>query len=133
MPLLDAIPRTRGVQGRPRHRPGRLFAEPRLRLRQVPPPPGPRHHSEDRPQKHSSRLRTGQDPLAVERTFAWPHRFKRLRIRYEIRADLHLGLQHHLLEKTPDLILKISQKVAGDVVRLDAVQVGLREALRAGR
>ncbi|MGW2112815.1 hypothetical protein ACWCPL_40815, partial [Streptomyces sp. NPDC001948] len=28
----------------------------------------------------------------VERTFAWLHQFKRLRIRYEIRADLHLGL-----------------------------------------
>ncbi|MGC3005487.1 IS5/IS1182 family transposase, partial [Streptomyces sp. G35A] len=28
----------------------------------------------------------------VERTFARLHQFKRLRIRYEIRADLHLGL-----------------------------------------
>ncbi len=28
----------------------------------------------------------------VEHTFAWLHQFKRLRIRYEIRADLHLGL-----------------------------------------
>ncbi|WP_425274813.1 transposase [Streptomyces viridosporus] len=28
----------------------------------------------------------------VERTFAWLHQFKRLRIRYEIRADLHFGL-----------------------------------------
>ncbi|MFD5520849.1 transposase [Streptomyces sp. NPDC127066] len=27
MPLLDAIPRIRGVRGRPRHRPGRLFAD----------------------------------------------------------------------------------------------------------
>lgn len=26
MPLLDAIPRIRGVRGRPRHRPGRPFA-----------------------------------------------------------------------------------------------------------
>ncbi|MFJ8871659.1 transposase, partial [Streptomyces sp. NPDC102473] len=30
----------------------------------------------------------------VERTFAWLHQFKRLRIRYEIRADLHLALLH---------------------------------------
>lgn len=27
MPLLDAIPRIRGIRGRPRHRPGRLFAD----------------------------------------------------------------------------------------------------------
>ncbi|WP_435840391.1 transposase [Streptomyces chartreusis] len=27
MPLLDAIPRTRGLVGRPRHRPRRLFAD----------------------------------------------------------------------------------------------------------
>ncbi|MEU4830535.1 transposase, partial [Streptosporangium sp. NPDC023615] len=28
----------------------------------------------------------------VERTFAWLNQFKRLRIRYEHRADLHQGL-----------------------------------------
>jgi transposase len=28
----------------------------------------------------------------VERGFAWLHAFKRLRTRYERRADLHLGL-----------------------------------------
>ena len=28
----------------------------------------------------------------VEATFAWLHQFKCLRIRYEIRADLHQGL-----------------------------------------
>ncbi|MGA5493836.1 transposase [Streptomyces cinereoruber] len=28
----------------------------------------------------------------VERTFAWLHQFKRLQIRYEVRADLHLDL-----------------------------------------
>ena len=28
----------------------------------------------------------------VERSFAWLHAFKRLRIRYERRADIHLGL-----------------------------------------
>ncbi|MGW0565554.1 transposase [Streptomyces sp. NPDC003016] len=34
----------------------------------------------------------GKTRWAVERPFAWLHQFKRLRIRYEIRADLHLGL-----------------------------------------
>ncbi|WP_190012389.1 transposase, partial [Streptomyces candidus] len=39
---------------------------------------------------HGSGL--GKTRWVVERTFAWLHQFKRLRIRYEIRADLHLGL-----------------------------------------
>ncbi|BAG16893.1 putative transposase [Streptomyces griseus subsp. griseus NBRC 13350] len=34
----------------------------------------------------------GKTRWVVERTFAWLHQFKRLRIRYGIRADLHLGL-----------------------------------------
>ncbi len=39
---------------------------------------------------HSSGL--GKTRWVVERTFARLHQFKRLRIRYETRADLHLGL-----------------------------------------
>ncbi|MFF9850949.1 transposase [Streptomyces litmocidini] len=34
----------------------------------------------------------GETRRVVERTFARLHRFERLRIRYETRADLHLGL-----------------------------------------
>ncbi|MFI8437854.1 transposase [Streptomyces sp. NPDC079020] len=34
----------------------------------------------------------GRSHWVVERTFAWLHQFKRLRIRNEIRADLHLSL-----------------------------------------
>jgi transposase len=39
---------------------------------------------------HGSGL--GRTRWVVEPTFAWLHQFKRLRIRYAIRADLHLGL-----------------------------------------
>lgn len=39
---------------------------------------------------HGSGL--GKTRWLVERTFAWLHQFKRLRIRLEIRADLHQGL-----------------------------------------
>lgn len=39
---------------------------------------------------HGSGL--GQVRWAAERAVAWLHRFKRLRIRYERRADLHQGL-----------------------------------------
>ncbi|WP_407699919.1 IS5 family transposase [Streptomyces liliiviolaceus] len=93
MPLLDAIPRIRGVRGRPRHRPGRLFADRGydydkyrrlLRARGITPKIA-RKGSD-----HGSGL--GKTRWVVERTFAWLHQFKRLRIRYEIRADLHLGL-----------------------------------------
>lgn len=66
---------------------------PRLRLRQVPAtPPAPRDSSENRPPwcPHGSGL--GKTRWVVERTFAWLHQFKRLRIRYEIRADFHLAL-----------------------------------------
>lgn len=39
---------------------------------------------------HGSGL--GKVRWVVERAFAWPHQFKRLRTRYERRADLHHGL-----------------------------------------
>jgi len=40
--------------------------------------------------EHGSGL--GRLRWVVERAFAWLHGFKRLRTRYERRADLHLGL-----------------------------------------
>ncbi|MEE1751136.1 IS5 family transposase [Streptomyces sp. SP18CS02] len=93
MPLLDAIPRIRGRRGRPRHRPRRLFADRgydydkyrrRLRARGITPKIARKGTA------HGSGL--GKTRWAAERTFAWLHQFKRLRTRYEIRADLHLGL-----------------------------------------
>ncbi|MEU5060188.1 MULTISPECIES: IS5 family transposase [unclassified Streptomyces] len=94
VPLLDAVPRIRGLRGRPRRQPRRLFADggydydeyrrlvrargitPKIARRGVP---------------HGSGL--GKTTRwVVERTFAWLHQFKQLRIRYEMRADLHLGL-----------------------------------------
>jgi transposase len=93
MPLLDAIPHIRGARGRPRHRPGRLFADRGydydtyrrlLRARGITP------KFARRGTVHGSGL--GKTRWVVERTFTWLHQFKRLRIRYETRADLHLGL-----------------------------------------
>ncbi|WP_406407472.1 IS5 family transposase [Streptomyces sp. NBC_01643] len=93
MPLLDAIPRIRGARGRPCHRPRRLFADRGydydkyrrlLRARGITP------KIARKGTVHGSGL--GKTRWVVERTFAWLHQFKRLRIRYEIRADLHLGL-----------------------------------------
>ncbi|MGX1027486.1 transposase [Streptomyces ambofaciens] len=93
MPLLDAIPRIRGLVGQPRQRPRRLFADRGydydkyrrlLRARGITP------KIARKGTVHGSGL--GKTRWVVERTFAWLHQFKRLRIRYEIRADLHLGL-----------------------------------------
>jgi len=56
-----------------------------------------RHQADDRPTRRGSRLGArgsglGKVRWVVERAFAWLHQFKRLRIRYERRADLHQGL-----------------------------------------
>jgi transposase len=40
--------------------------------------------------KHGSGL--GRWRWVVERTFAWLNQFRRLRVRYEKRADIHQGL-----------------------------------------
>ncbi|AGJ59071.1 mobile element protein [Streptomyces sp. PAMC 26508] len=79
--------------GPPRHRPRQLFTDRGydydkcrrlLRARGITP------RIARRGTAHGSGL--GKTRWVVERTFAWLHQFKRLRIRYEIRADLHLGL-----------------------------------------
>ncbi|MFI9726232.1 transposase [Streptomyces sp. NPDC052092] len=48
------------------------------------------HQTRDRPTRCRPRLRKVR--WVVERAFAWLHQFKRLRTRYERRADLHQGM-----------------------------------------
>jgi transposase len=90
VPLLDAIPPVRGKRGRPRRRPRRLLGDGAYHSR--------RHRHElrargisaaiPRPkQSHGSGL--GKERWVVERTIAWLHRYRRLRVRYERRADIH--------------------------------------------
>jgi IS5 family transposase len=90
---MDAFPVVRGVRGRPRLHPRYLYADRgydfdvhrrALRERGITP------RIARRGVAHGSGL--GRVRWVVERTFAWLHQFKRLRIRYEVRADLHLGL-----------------------------------------
>jgi len=91
-PLLDAIPAIQGQRGRPKRRPGKLHADkgydyPRCRdacVRRNIMPRIARKGVEDK-----SRL--GRHRWVVERTFAWLARFRRLAIRYERRADIHLA------------------------------------------
>lgn len=90
LPLVDAIPRVRGQVGAPRRRPDSLTAdkayhsaqrEARLRLRNIE-PLLPRRGTDD--DTSLGRLR-----WVVERTIAWLHQFRRLRVRYERRDDIH--------------------------------------------
>jgi len=96
MPLLDKIPAVAGTVGRPRRRPDLLFADRgydhdkhRRLVRHL----GIRPVIAERGQPHGSGL--GVFRYVVERTIAWLHGFRRLRIRWERRADIHeafLGL-----------------------------------------
>ncbi|MER5602428.1 IS5 family transposase [Streptomyces sp. NPDC002265] len=93
IPLLDAIPRMRGLRGRPRSKPKHLFADRGYdydKYRRLLWQRGIKPLIARRGVAHGSGL--GKTRWVAERTFAWLHQFKRLRTRYEHRADLHQGL-----------------------------------------
>jgi IS5 family transposase len=88
-PLVDAIPPVRGRRGRPQRRPRTLYGdrayhsrEGRGELR--------RRHTQARiawpKSEHGSRLETKR--WVVERTIAWLHQYRRLRVRYSIGCSL---------------------------------------------
>ena len=90
LPLVDGIEPVRGRRGRPRRRPERLLADRaydhdkyRRELRSR----GVRPVIARRETDHGSGL--GRERWVVERTFAWLHGFRRLRIRYERLPELH--------------------------------------------
>ena len=92
-PMVDAVQPIARPKGRPRKRPHKLHSDkgydsahnrqscrrrgivPRIARRGV-----------------ESSEKLGRYRWKVERTFAWLHRFRRLQIRWERRADIHLGL-----------------------------------------
>jgi transposase len=88
--LVDAIPHLQGERGRPRHRPARVFGDrgydaeairQGLRMRGIHPRLAKRNT------EHGSGL--GRHRWVVERTFAWLNQFRRLRVRYDKRSDIH--------------------------------------------
>jgi len=90
IPLVDAIPPVRGRRGRPRHRPKRLYGDRAYHSREG------RHELRRRSIQariaapktpHGSGL--GKQRWVVERTIAWLHQYRRLRVRYERRAEIH--------------------------------------------
>ncbi|MFF9642077.1 IS5 family transposase [Kitasatospora aureofaciens] len=90
MPLVQAVPPVRGRRGRPRRRPDKLYADRgydhdkyRKQVRAV----GITPVIARRGTEHGSGL--GVHRGVVEQSFALLHRFRRLRIRWEIRDDIH--------------------------------------------
>lgn len=90
VPLVDAVPPIKGRPGRPRRRPDSVYGDRayhsrcsrrELRARRV-------KVRVARPgDPHGSGL--GRRRWVVERTIAWLHQYRRLRVRYERRADIH--------------------------------------------
>ena len=92
LPLIDGIAPVTGKRGRPRQRPERVVADRgydhdkyrrELRAR------GVAHRIARRCADHGSGL--GRERWVVERTFAWLHDFRRLRIRWERDPEIHLA------------------------------------------
>ncbi|WIY00755.1 IS5 family transposase [Amycolatopsis mongoliensis] len=93
IPLLDAVPPIRGVVGKPRRRPRRLYADRGYdhdKYRRLVRAGGITPLIACRGVEHGSGL--GEIRWPVERTFAWFKGFRRLRIRTERRADLHQAI-----------------------------------------
>ncbi len=92
-PTLDAVPPIRsGRRGRPRRRPGKLHADKAFdhrRCRRECRARGITPRIARRGVESSERL--GRHRWVVERTLAWLARFRRLTVRYERRADIHLA------------------------------------------
>lgn len=93
LPLVEAIPSIAGKVGRPRRKPDCVQAdrgydsEPHrqeLRRKGIEPVLAKRRTG------HGSGL--GVFRWVVERTLSWLHQFRRLRVRYERRADIHEAL-----------------------------------------
>jgi transposase len=93
LPLVDAIPPLQGQRGRPRRRPDCVLGDRAydaesirqgLRARHILPLLAMRGT------KHGSGL--GTWCWVVERTFGWLNQFRRLRVRYDKRADIHEAL-----------------------------------------
>lgn len=90
IPLIEALPSVPGLQGRPRRRPDKVHADKGYDypyLRRYLQGRGIGVRIARRGIESSEKL--GRHRWVVERTLGWLNRFRRLRIRYERRADIH--------------------------------------------
>jgi transposase len=90
LPLIEAIPPVRGKPGAPRRRPSWVQgdrgydSQPHRDALQA---LGIKNLLAKRNTNHGSGL--GRTRWVVERTLSWLHQYRRLRVRYERRADIH--------------------------------------------
>ena len=93
VPLVDAVPPIGGKPGHPRRRPEKVLGDrgfddeeerQKLRDRGIDPELAKRRTP------HGSGL--GVFRWVVERTNSWLHQYRRLRVRYDLRDDIHQGL-----------------------------------------
>ncbi|MFH8425957.1 IS5 family transposase [Streptomyces sp. NPDC018038] len=90
IPLLQAVPPVRGKRGRPRRRPDMVLGDRGYdhdKYRRLVWDLGVQPLIARRGTEHGSGL--GTQRWVVERTFAHLHWFRRLRIRWEVRDDIH--------------------------------------------
>lgn len=90
VPLVDAVSAVRGRRGRPRRRPQSVYGDRAYHSR--------KSRRELRRRNIKVRVAWPTDPhgsglgkkrWVVERTISWLHQYRRLRVRYERRADIH--------------------------------------------
>jgi transposase len=90
IPLIEAIPPVRGRRGRPRRRPSTLYADRAYdydKYRKLVRAKGIQPQFARRGVEHGSGL--GVYRWVAEQAFALLHWFRRLRIRWEVRDDIH--------------------------------------------
>lgn len=90
--LIDAIPPVRQANGRCRKRPEKVHADKAYDFPKCRGALSRRHikvRIARRGKESSERL--GRHRWVAERTFAWLNQMRRLRIRYERRADIHMA------------------------------------------
>ena len=91
--LVDAIPAVRGKRGRSRQRPQALLADRGYHTNRNLAGLAERGIQERIARQHSPHgSGLGRERWVVERTIAWLHQHRRLRLRYERRADIHEAL-----------------------------------------
>ena len=92
-PMLDAVKPIKGLWGRPRKRPAKLHADKAYdfdHCRQACRRRGITPRIARRGVESSEKL--GRHRWVVERTLAWLARYRRLTVRYERLAEMHLAL-----------------------------------------
>jgi len=92
IPMIDAIPPIRGLVGAPRSRPDAAVADKAYTWLSNIIGLAERHITALLPARGTDEDRgLGKIRWGVERSLSWLHQFRRLRVRYERRADIHLA------------------------------------------